>query len=118
MRINNTRVSELGWDDEALDELEQALLNADRKVIEEAYVFVSPDGLRRFGAHHEVWDGEMVLNRDGVYAQVALMRNPAGMVEELAAAVRPLRRRERVEALAHLRRHMDDMEKAEEVSPR
>jgi len=117
MRINNQRISDLAWDDEARVELEQALGGASREMLDEAYCYVSKDGSLRAGPHHEVRDGMMVVNRDAVYGCASRMRESAERATEGAwGEGRPyeethLRRSDRVKALQHLGRHMKDMEK-------
>jgi hypothetical protein len=117
MRINNRRISDLAWDDEARVELEQSLAAASREAVDEAYCYVSQDGSVRVGPHHEVQDGEMVVSRDAVYGCAARMReSPERAAQDMWGEGRPfeetrLRRSDRVKALQHLGRHIGDMDK-------
>jgi len=115
MRINNRRVSDLAWDDDARVGLEQALAGAERATLEEAYCYVSQDGSQRVGPHHEVMDDVMVLNRDAVYGCAARMRASTDTAFSegwpLPFEESRLARSDRVKALQHLGRHMRDMDK-------
>jgi hypothetical protein len=115
--IDNAKVSDLAWDDEARVQLEQALAGASSEAVQEAYSYISRDGSLRVGPHHEVQGDVMVVSRDAVYGCASRMRESA---EEAAQGMwgegKPfeemrLRRSERVKALQHLGRHMRDMEK-------
>jgi len=108
MRINNKRVSDLPWDDEATFETEQALADAKADVLAEAYCYVGGDN-GRLGLHHEIVDNEMLVNREAVYNAMGLFgRRPTAEGEEMQPSpMMGIRRADRIKAMEHLHRHIE-----------
>jgi len=111
VRINNKRVSNLAWDEEATFETERALGDADADAIAEAYCYVGQDG-RRFGLHHEVVDKQLILNREAVFtAMGAFTRGPAAQGEgKEPDPLTGIRRADKIKAMEHLQRHADALQ--------
>jgi hypothetical protein len=97
--IDNERVSNAAWDEEAEDALREALRDADAGLIAEAFCY-APPGREAVGPHHEVRNGVLIINRDALYRATGVMSYP----REEDRNVIP--QAARVDALAHLRRHL------------
>lgn len=111
MRINNNRVSDLPWDDEATFETEQAMADASASVLGEAYCYVGGDNVR-LGLHHEVVDNQLLVNREAVYNAMGVFgRRPMAEGEELQPSpMMGIRRADRIKAMEHLQRHIETLQ--------
>jgi hypothetical protein len=120
MRINNSRISDLPWNDEAIFGAEQALADAPAKILAEAYCHVGKDG-QRLGLHHEVVDDELLLNRQAIYAAMSLFQGQqvptVGGLSSQGEATSPqpmlgIARADRIKALEHLSEHLEDLQQS------
>jgi len=99
--IDNDRVSDRDWIEARQEELEQALVDADSSARQEAYCCITQGG-ERVGPHHEMRDGVMILNRRAVWMAFGSLQGEINLI-----------RRERVEALTHLRRHFQILDRVQ-----
>ena len=104
--VDSARVSErMQWSD--LDDEVANAIAGDKDLIAEAYAWVQPDG-SRFGQHHEVRDGVLILNRGAVYSALGtILCDSQWVLGQEQHPAWPLRMptADRVAALAHLRAH-------------
>lgn len=112
--IDNSRVSDLPWDDVARLEAEMALHGAAAEILAEAWAYVSTTGLETRGLHHEVRDGVLILNRSGVYQAMGDLSYASNPSEGASQSSTPewMPRADRIKALQHLQKHaaaMNDM---------
>jgi len=119
MRINNSRVVDLPMDEEAQRATVAALAGADDKLVSEAYCHAPESGTPDdfLGLHHEVLDGDLVVNRDALYSCIQGVREDGSQQPAAApayassgptayAALGRLPRAARIGALEHIQRHM------------
>ncbi len=106
--IDSERVSDRMPDERMDQELAAALEGADSALLAEVYVYLPADG-PPVGAHHEIRNGVLILNRQAVYNVLSSIQSD--VIWDRGRTLSPswperLPQSVRVAALSHIRRHL------------